>query len=227
MGVFEDAVQAALQPLQVVQAAIQRQWDTLPDVEAVFEGKLVDNTQANRRLVADAVEQAAQERTALVQTLRDDHKALTYRLEQEHGVLGRRVAIIESQSAENQRAEVDALGRRVGAMEGLLSQLRGTVDADLAALGALRDQHESYVSNHGRFHDTTTAEENNRAAATRYELDTALRAQDARAALALATQWTGVDTRLLKWESWYAAQEAWDVMPWWKRVWRRLRGERP
>ena len=120
-------------------------------------------------------------------------------IETEHQALGRRMHAIESENNQAQHGEISALGRRVEKLEGLPTVLESSLQA---AEQSLREQLTSLIE--------------------------AQPAPILAAVTALLEAQQKVMLRHLSpLEDWLRREQAWASQPWWKRWWRRTRGERP
>ena len=136
---------------------------------------------------------------AALLSLQDKLRENQQRLEDEHQALGRRMHAIESESNQAQHGEISALGRRVEKLEGLPTVLESSLQA---AEQSLREQLTSLIE--------------------------AQPAPILAAVTALLEAQQKVMLRHLSpLEDWLARERAWALQPWWKRWWRRTRGERP
>ena len=136
---------------------------------------------------------------AALQSLQDKLRENQDRLEAEHGALGRRMHAIESESNQAQHGEILALGRRVEKLEGLPTVLETSLQA---AEQSLRAQFTAMIE----------AQPAPILAAV-----TAL----------LEAQQKVMLQHLSPLEDWLTRELVWNIQPWWKRWWRRLKGERP
>jgi len=136
---------------------------------------------------------------AALLSLQDKLRENQQRLEDEHQALGRRMHAIESESNQAQHGESLALGRRVEKLEGLPTVLESSLQA---AEQSLREQLTSLIE--------------------------AQPAPILAAVTALLEAQQKVMLRHLSpLEDWLRREQAWASQPWWKRWWRRARGERP
>ena len=135
------------------------------------------------------------------------------RMAAEHAAIGRRLGALEAQSTQGQRDEVDAIGRRVGLHEGLVARKHDELRAEVLAQIAPLAQAASLE-----------------ALAVQFET---LRSMNAAAHEIIGDSLDGhqahIDhlyNRLNEVAVWRVQQEAWNALPWWKRLWWELRGRR-
>ena len=142
------------------------------------------------------------------------------RIASEHGALSRRVGAIERDSVGTQNAEIEALGRRIGTLEAAPS-----LKPDLLALSVLCDEQRAALAvERGRMDAQVEAYEGLRG---RQAAQATALWESAAAIETGRGQQTSLDARIAFWEAWHARQTVWNAQRFWKRWWRRLRGERP
>ena len=133
--------------------------------------------------------------------------------ENDLGGQARRLSVMETHHTSLQHNEIEALGRRIHQVETSTVTKLNDVALTQEALG---------VDTRAWVEDlkTTLREEFkftcNQIVASQQHADATVEAQRVR-----------FHTRITAWETWHAAQGAWNALPWWKRWWKRLRGERP
>ena len=147
------------------------------------------------------------------------HGEISARLTQFENDLGgqaRRLTTMETHHTGLQHNEIEALGRRVHAVEVRSVEKLDSIAAAQEVLGV-----------------DTRAWIDEVKADLRREVDAAKRALSYDILMLQEAQSkTNTNSRDLKrrvevWESWHERQEAWNALPWWRRWWKRLRGERP
>ena len=163
----------------------------------------------NRQLLDDR--ETLAERDTLIRTVHQQTAQLltsVATIEAEHAALGRRLVVIEQDNTGSQHGEIQALGRRVAKVEE-----QGEVLAQLTAKhGELATKHDDLAVGLLTQEAELIAE--------------IMRVRDALLeTLSVAMSVQNAEVQSLK--EWRAAQEAWNARPWYRRFWRRLRGERP
>lgn len=123
----------------------------------------------------------------------------------------RRLTAMEANHAGIQKSELDGMGRRVARVEEALTKIQGDQDTQDVNFAGLVDE----VTRNRIDHNDRHAE-----LMVRFE---ALSKQSHATTLRLSE----VMLRLMIADEYIRKHRAWDAQPWWKRWWRRIRGEYP
>ena len=124
----------------------------------------------------------------------------------------RRLTTMEANHTGLQHNEIAAMGRRVHAVEVNTVTTLDKVALDQQALGI---DVKAWIA------ELKDACDHNYQGTNEYIRTL----NDAQSRLLERTR--GLSDRVSEWEAWLTAQTMWNEQPWWRRWWRRLRGEQP
>ena len=125
----------------------------------------------------------------------------------------RRLTTMEDHHTGLQHDEIQAIGRRVHQVE---VSTATTLEGIAQTQTALGEDVRLWVEELRIEFDAAIK-------ATNYRIE----ATEGRVIAAMAVQRARFHDRTKRLEDWYDRQLTWDARPWWRRLWRRLRGERP
>ena len=136
----------------------------------------------------------------------------------------RRLTLMEANHTGLQHDEIEAIGRRVHQVE---VNTVATLDSIAQTQAALGEDVRAWVDELKNSINAEITLTRNEFRASLQNTIFKIEATDGRVIAAMEAQRVRFHDRTKKLEDWHARQTAWDALPWWKRWWKRLRGERP